>query len=93
LPNTAVHLPPDRITFASAFIQCKYFGGNETATGRALFSGAHLDDSTRAKDQTLLANGSLPQAAIWPDQIRKTLPQFDQLHYMEVPRGAAGYDR
>ena len=38
-------------------------------------------------------NGSLAQAAVWPDQIRKTLPQFDRLHYVDVPRGARAYDR
>ena len=60
----------------------------------ALIAESHLDESTRDKIKTLLPkNGSLAQAAVWPDQIRKTLPQFDRLHYVDVPRGATGYDR
>src|ERR1041384_6712602 len=60
----------------------------------ALIAEAHLDDSTRDKIKALLPkNGSLAQAAIWPDQIRKTLPEFDRLHYVDVPRGATAYDR
>ena len=60
----------------------------------ALIAEAHLDDSTREKIRELLPkNGSLAQAAIWPDQIRKTLQEFDRLHYVDVPRGATAYDR
>ena len=55
----------------------------------ALIAEAHWDDSTRVKVNALLPkNGSLAHAVVWPDQIRKALPQFNPVHYVDVPRGA-----
>jgi hypothetical protein len=44
--------------------------------------------------KTLLPkNGTLEQAATWPDRIRKVMPQMTQLHYVDVARGSSFYDR
>src|SRR5262249_43199577 len=60
----------------------------------ALIAEAHLDASTRQKIKAILPkNGTLAKASIWPDEVRKALPQMNPLHYVDVPRGAAKYDR
>jgi len=35
----------------------------------------------------------LAKASIWPDEVRKALPQMNPLHYVDVPRGETKYDR
>jgi len=34
----------------------------------------------------------LAKASIWPDEIKKALPQMNPLHYVDVPRGVTVYD-
>src|SRR5499427_3025925 len=60
----------------------------------ALIAEAHLDASTRDQIKAILPrNGTLAKASIWPDEVRKALPQRNPLHYVDVPRGATAYDR
>jgi len=60
----------------------------------ALIAEAHLNASTRDKIKAILPkNGTLAKASIWPDEVRKALPQMNPLHYVDVPRGATAYDR
>src|SRR5215470_5545355 len=60
----------------------------------ALIAEAHLDASTRDKIKVILRkNETLSKASIWPDEVRKALPQMNPLHYVDVPRGATAYDR
>ena len=60
----------------------------------AYIAEAHLIDAARAKIKTLLPkNGTLEQAATWPDRIRKVMPQMTPLHYVDVARGSSFYDR
>jgi len=60
----------------------------------ALIAEAHLNDSTRDKIKAILPkNGTLAKASIWPDEVRKALPQRNPFHYVDVPRGATAYDR
>ena len=55
---------------------------------------AHLTDTAREKIKAILPkNGTLAKASIWPDEVRKALPQMNPLHYVDVPRGATTYDR
>ena len=54
----------------------------------ALVAEAHLNTSTRDKIKAILPkNGTLAKASIWPDEVRKALPQMNPLHYVDVPRG------
>jgi hypothetical protein len=54
----------------------------------ALIAEAHLDAGTRDKIKAILAkNDTLAKASIWPDEVRKALPQMNPLHYVDVPRG------
>jgi len=60
----------------------------------ALIAEAHLDASTREKIKAMLPkNDTLAKASIWPDEVRKALPQMNPLHYVDIPRGATTYDR
>jgi len=60
----------------------------------ALIAEAHLDAGTREKIKAILPkNGMLAKVSIWPDELRKALPQMNPLHYVDVPRGATAYDR
>jgi hypothetical protein len=60
----------------------------------AYIAEAHLTDTTSEKIRVILPkNGTLAKASIWPDEIRKALPQMNPLHYVDVPRGATTYDR
>jgi len=60
----------------------------------ALIAEAHLNASTRDKIKAILQrNDTLAKASIWPDEVRKALPQMNPLHYVDVPRGATTYDR
>src|SRR5215467_5713210 len=59
----------------------------------ALIAEAHLNTSTRDKIKAIPKNGTLAKASIWPDEVRKALPQMNPLHYVDVPRGATTYDR
>src|SRR5262244_3862303 len=60
----------------------------------ALIAEAHLNSSTRDKIKAILPkNGTLAKASIWPDEVRKALPQMNPLHYVDMPRGATTYDR
>jgi len=60
----------------------------------ALIAERHLNDSTRDKIKAILPkNDTLAKASIWPDEVRKALPQMNLLHYVDVPRGATTYDR
>ena len=60
----------------------------------ALIAEAHLNASTREKIKAILQkNDTLAKASIWPDEVRKALPQMNPLHYVDVPRGATAYDR
>src|SRR5215471_5790307 len=60
----------------------------------ALIAEAHLNAGTREKIKAILPkNGTLAKASIWPDEVRKALPQMNPLHYVDVPRGATAYDR
>src|SRR5215471_4228824 len=60
----------------------------------AYIAEAHLTDTDREKIKEILPkNGTLAKASIWPDEVRKALPQMNPLHYVDVPRGAAQYDR
>ena len=54
----------------------------------ALIAEAHLDASTRDKIKAILRkNDTLAKASIWPDEVRKALPQLNPLHYVDY-RGA-----
>ena len=57
-----------------------------------LLGSGILNPSTRIK-AILSKNGTLAKASIWPDEIRKALPQMNPLHYVDVPRGETTYDR
>ena len=60
----------------------------------AYIAEAHLTDTTREKIKAILPkNGTLAKASIWPDEVRKALPQMNPLHYVDVPRGETTYDR
>jgi hypothetical protein len=60
----------------------------------ALIAEAHLSASTRDKIKAILPkNDTLAKASVWPDEVRKALPQMNLLHYVDVPRGATTYDR
>ena len=60
----------------------------------ALIAEAHLNAGTREKIKAILPkNGTLAKASIWPDEVRKALPQMNPLHYVDVPRAARAYDR
>jgi len=60
----------------------------------AYIAEAHLTDTAREKIKAILPkNGTLAKASIWPDEIRKALPQLNPLHYVDVPRGSTTYDR
>src|ERR1700757_4137032 len=60
----------------------------------ALIAEAHLSASTRDKIKAILPkNDTLAKASVWPDEVRKVLPQMNLLHYVDVPRGATTYDR
>jgi len=60
----------------------------------ALIAEAHLNSSTRDKIKAILPkNDTLAKASIWPDEVRKALPQMNPLHYVDVPMGATAYDR
>ena len=59
----------------------------------AYIAEAHLTDTTREKIKAILPrNGTLAKASIWPDEIKKALPQMNPLHYVDVPRGVTVYD-
>jgi hypothetical protein len=56
----------------------------------ALIAEVHLNASTRDKIKAILPkNDTLAKASIWPDEVRKALPQMNPLHYVDVPRGRA----
>ena len=60
----------------------------------ALIAEAHLSASTRDKIKAILPkNDTLAKASVWPDEVRKALPQMNLLQYVDVPRGATTYDR
>src|SRR5262245_22539630 len=60
----------------------------------ALIAEAHLSAGTRDKIKAILPkNSTLAKASIWPDEVRKALPQMNPLHYVDVPKGATAYDR
>jgi hypothetical protein len=60
----------------------------------AYIAEAHLTDTAREKIKVILPkNGTLAKASIWPDEVRKALPQLNPLHYVDVPRGSTTYDR
>src|SRR5262249_5025535 len=55
---------------------------------------ARLAASTREKIKAMVTkNDTLAKASIWPDGVRKALPQMNPLHYVDIPRGATTYDR
>src|SRR5215472_15935165 len=60
----------------------------------ALIAEAHLNTSTRDKIKVILPkNDTLAKASLWPDEVRKALPQMNPLHYVDVTTGATAYDR
>jgi hypothetical protein len=60
----------------------------------ALIAERHLTEQARERLKQLLPkNGTLEQAATWPDRVRKIMPQMDPLHYVDVRRGSSYYDR
>jgi nuclease S1 len=77
-----------------------FFPGSAKAWGPkghqiiAYIAEAHLTEATRQRIKAILpTNGTLAKASIWPDEIRKALPQLNPLHYVDVPRGESKYDR
>jgi nuclease S1 len=60
----------------------------------AYIAEAHLTTPpARRSRRYFLKNGTLAKASIWPDEIRKALPQMNPLHYVDVPRGETTYER
>ena len=60
----------------------------------ALIAEAHFDAGTREKLKAILPkNSTLAKASVWPDEVRKALPQMNPLHYVDVPNGSSSYDQ
>src|SRR5215475_5545721 len=82
------------VTFAAMLMPSSAFAwGAKGHQIVALIAEAHLNAGTREKIKAILPkNGTLAKASIWPDEVRKALPQMNPLHYVAVPNGATTYD-
>lgn len=59
-----------------------------------LIAQAHLTAEARKEMEKMLPpRMTLADAAVWPDHEGRSIRDFDPLHYVSIPEGAAGYDQ
>ncbi len=59
-----------------------------------LIAHANLTAEARQEIEKILSESiTLADAAIWPDHEGRSIRDFDPLHYVRIPEGAAGYDQ
>jgi hypothetical protein len=70
---------------------CWYDRGHRVV---AMIAEANLTPEARRGVQEILPLGTtLADAAIWPDHEGRSVPDFDPLHYVNIPVGADGYEQ
>ena len=93
--------PPLTATFVSTFLvfnlltvtpSFSWFDKGHRIVG--LIAHANLTAAARKGVAEILpGNITLVDAAVWPDHERRSIRDFDPLHYVRIPENAGGYDQ